>query len=61
MQLHAEVAQVQRRQHVAVRVGRQQHRHRLAQKAHTADGPCARAAVQLEQAFAGGDPARCAM
>jgi len=56
MQLDTEMAQVQRRQHAAVGLRRQQHADRLAEEADAFDAPVAVGAPQFEQALAGGHP-----
>ena len=56
MDLDAEMPEVQCCEHASIGARRQNHRHRLAEKAHMGRGPALRAAAQLEQALAGGDP-----
>src|SRR5437762_6538001 len=56
MDLDAEMPEVQCCEHASIGARRQNHRHRLAEKADVCRGPALRAAAQLEQALAGGDP-----
>jgi branched-subunit amino acid aminotransferase/4-amino-4-deoxychorismate lyase len=56
MQLDAEMAEVQRREHAARGVRRQQHADRLGKEADVLDLPGPTAAAQFEEALAGGGP-----